>query len=109
MTGNFIYVCKKNRVQSPGIHKDREAMIISTILFFKLFFIFIFLIFIYFYFLFLFLFYFLFFWLCWVFIAARGLSLAAASGGHSSLRCTGFSLRWPLLSWSTGSRVYGLQ
>ena len=36
------------------------------------------------------------FWLHWVFIAARGLSLVAASGGYSSLRCTGFSLRWLL-------------
>ena len=24
-----------------------------------------------------------FFWLCWVFVAARGLSLVAASGGYS--------------------------
>ena len=31
------------------------------------------------------------FWLCWVFIAAHGLSLVAASGGYSSLRCAGFS------------------
>ena len=49
------------------------------------------------------------FWLCWVFIAARGLSLFAVSGGHSSLRCAGFSLRWLLLLWSMGSRVRGLQ
>ena len=33
------------------------------------------------------------FWLCWVFVAARGLSLVAASGGYSLLRCAGFSLR----------------
>ena len=31
---------------------------------------------------------FIYFWLCWVFIAAGGLSLVAASGGCSSLRCT---------------------
>ena len=31
------------------------------------------------------------FWLCWVFVAARGLSLVAASGGYSSLLCAGFS------------------
>ena len=37
------------------------------------------------------------FWLCWVFIAACGLSLVAASGGYSSLRCMGFSLSWLLL------------
>ena len=30
--------------------------------------------------------------LCWVFIAAHGLSLVAESGGYSSLQCTGFSL-----------------
>ena len=37
----------------------------------------------------------------------RGLSPVAASGGHSSLWCTGYSLRWPLLLWSTGSRRTG--
>ena len=42
--------------------------------------------------------------LCWVFIAARGLSLVAASGGYSSLRCASFSWRWLLLLQSTGSR-----
>ena len=40
---------------------------------------------------------FIYFWLCWVFVAARGLSLVAASGGYSSLRCAGFSLHWLLL------------
>ena len=44
------------------------------------------------------------FCLRWVFAAARGLSPVALSGGHSSLQCTGFSLRWLLLLWSTGSR-----
>ena len=34
--------------------------------------------------------------------AARGLSLVAASGGYSSLGCTGFSLRWLLLLQSAG-------
>ena len=37
----------------------------------------------------------------------RGLSLVAASGGYSSLWCAGFSLRWLLLLWSTGSRRVG--
>ena len=37
----------------------------------------------------------------------RGLSLAAASGGHSSSRCAGLSLSWPLLLRSTGSRCAG--
>ena len=34
----------------------------------------------------------------------RGLCLFTVSGGYSSLRCTGFSLPWLLLLWSTGSR-----
>ena len=37
----------------------------------------------------------------------RGLSLVAASGGYSSLWCTGFSLRWLLSLRSTGSRHVG--
>ena len=41
------------------------------------------------------------------FIAACGLSLVAASGGYSSLRWAGFSLRWLLLLWSTGCRPVG--
>ena len=47
------------------------------------------------------------FWLCWVFVSVRGLSPVAASGGHSSLRCTALSLSWPLLLRSTGSRRAG--
>ena len=50
---------------------------------------------------------FIYFWLHWFFVAARGLSLVAASGGYSSLRCTGFSLWWLLLLRSTGSRYVG--
>ena len=45
------------------------------------------------------LFYFI-FWLCWVFIAACGLSLVAASRGYSLLWCTGFSSLWLLLCWA---------
>ena len=45
--------------------------------------------------------------LCWVFISVLGLSLVAASGGHSSSRCTGLSPSWPLLLRSTGSRCAG--
>ena len=37
----------------------------------------------------------------------RGLSLVAASGDYSSLQCVGFSLQWPLLLRSTGSRHVG--
>ena len=36
-----------------------------------------------------------------------GLSLVAASGGHSSKRCTGLSLLRPHLLWGTGSRCAG--
>ena len=50
---------------------------------------------------------FVYFWLCCVFVAARGLSLVAVSGDYSSLRCAGFSLPWLLLLWSTGSRHVG--
>ena len=42
-----------------------------------------------------------------VFVAVHGLSLVAASGGYSSLRCAGFSLWWLLLLWSMGSRCAG--
>ena len=47
------------------------------------------------------------FWLCWVFVSVRGLSLVAASRGHSSSRCAGLSLSRPLLLQSTGSRRTG--
>ena len=46
-------------------------------------------------------------WLCWVFVSVQGLSLAAASGGHSSSRCAGLALSRPLLLWSTTSRRAG--
>ena len=47
------------------------------------------------------------FWLRWVFVAARGLSLVAASGDYSMWRCAGFSLWWLLLLWNMGSRCTG--
>ena len=50
---------------------------------------------------------FIYFWLCWVFVSVRGLSLVAASGGHSSSRCTGLSLSQPLLLRSTSSSRAG--
>ena len=50
---------------------------------------------------------FIYVWLCWVFVSVRGLSPVAASGGHSSLRCAGFSLSRPLLLLSTSSRRAG--
>ena len=48
-----------------------------------------------------------FFWLHWVFVAVRGLSLVAANRGYSSSRCAGFSLQWLLLLHSTSSRHTG--
>ena len=50
---------------------------------------------------------FFFFWQDWVFFAFRGFSLAVVSGVFSSLYCMGFSLRWLLLLWGTGSRHTG--
>ena len=44
------------------------------------------------------------FWLCWVFIAACGLSLVVVSGSYSSC---GFSLQWLLLLQITVSRQAG--
>ena len=41
---------------------------------------------------------FIYFWLCWVFVSVLRLSLVAASGGHSSSRCVGLSLSWPLVA-----------
>ena len=55
----------------------------------------------------LFIYLFIYLWLCWVFVSVRGLSLVAASGGHSSSRCVGLSLSRPLLLQSTGSRRAG--
>ena len=50
---------------------------------------------------------FIYFWLCWVFVFVRGLSLVVASRGHSSSRCMGLSLLRPLLLQSTSSRCAG--
>ena len=48
-------------------------------------------------------------WLHWIVIAASEFSLVAVIRGYYSLWCVGFSLRWLLLSWSTGFRVLGLK
>ena len=50
---------------------------------------------------------FIYFWLCWVFVSVRGLSLVVASRGHSSSWFAGLSLSRPLLLRSTGSRRAG--
>ena len=49
----------------------------------------------------------IYFWLCQVFVAARRLSLVAARGGYSLLRCAGFSLWWLLLLQSMDCRHAG--
>ena len=51
--------------------------------------------------------FFFFFWPLWVSGAAPRLSLVVASGGYSSLQCTGFSLWWLLLLQRMGSRCAG--
>ena len=51
--------------------------------------------------------YYFYFWLCWVFVSVPGLSLVAASRGHSSWWRVGLSLSWPLLLRSTGFRRTG--
>ena len=55
----------------------------------------------------LFIYLFIYFWLCWVFVSVRGLSLVAASGDRPSSRCAGLSLSRPLPSRGTGSRRAG--
>ena len=61
----------------------------------------------FFFFFFLLIYLFIYLWLCWVLVSVRGLSLVAASGDHSSSRCTGLSSSRPLLLRSTGSRRAG--
>ena len=48
-------------------------------------------------------------WSCWIFVALRGLSPVAASGGYSSLWGTGFSLLWLLWLQEKDFRVCRLQ
>ena len=58
-------------------------------------------------FIYLFIFLFIYLQLCQIFVAVRGLSLVAVSGGYSLLRCAGFSLSCFLLLQSVGSRHAG--
>ena len=41
---------------------------------------------------------FIYFWLCWVLVSVRGLSLVSASGCHSPSQCVGLSLLRPLVA-----------
>ena len=52
------------------------------------------------------LFIYLYFWLCCIFVALCGLSLAAVSVVHSSLRCMDLSLWWLLMLPSTGFKMH---
>ena len=53
---------------------------------------------------------FIYFWLCWVIVSAQGLSLVAVSRGYYSLLlCSGFSLQWLLLLWSTDASARGFR
>ena len=47
--------------------------------------------------------FFFFFWLCWVFVAVCGFSLVVASGGYSSLQCSGLTA----LTSCCGEQVLG--
>ena len=52
---------------------------------------------------------FIYFWLRWVFVAAHGLSLVAASGGYSSLQCAGLLIAVASLVAEHGLYARGLQ
>ena len=52
--------------------------------------------------------FFFFFWSCCSLLLCE-CSLVAVSRGRSLLPCVGFSLRWLLLLWRTGSRCSGLR
>ena len=47
--------------------------------------------------------FFFFFWLSWIFVAARRLSLVVVSRGYSLSWCVGSPLQWLLLLRSMGS------
>ena len=53
---------------------------------------------------------FIYFWLCWVIVAVRGLSLVAASRGYSSLWCGSFSCcgAQALGTWASVVVAHGL-
>ena len=86
-----VYTIQSICIMSRTEHSDKKQL---CVLYLKHLFFFNFYVFIY-------------FWLCWVFVSVRGLSLVAASGGYSSSRCAGLSLSRPLLLRGTGSRRAG--
>ena len=104
--GTGVAVNSCNRRMPRGILKQELAQV--WLIFFFLLRIISFLFFFFFFLtLGLFIYLFIYLWLCWVFVSVWGLSLVAASGGHSSSRCVGLSLSRPLLLRSTGSRCAG--
>ena len=89
-----LFLRPTSHAAAPGMfqhHPPVSKMLVSLFLFLRI------------------LFYYLFtyFWLRWVFVAARGLSLVVVSGGYSLLWCAAYSLRWLLLLQSTSSRHTG--
>ena len=75
-------VVRNCTVYNFSLSKFIETEIISFFLSFKLFIIYLF----------------FYFWLCWVFVSVQGLSLVAASGGHSSSRCAGLTVAASLVA-----------
>ena len=49
---------------------------------------------------------FIYFWLCWVFVAAQGLCLVAASGGYSPVSVHGLLIEVASLLQGTGSKAH---
>ena len=86
----FLLFVEIGLVSPAGLELLEVRHQLAYLLFFKIYFIYLFI-----------------YWLCWVFVSVRGLSLVAASGDHSSSRCAGLSLSQPLLLRSTGSRCSG--
>ena len=91
-----VYLLSLNIMFSRFIHVV-PCISTSLLFFFNIYYLFIYLC----------IYLFIYFWLCWVFVSVRGLSLVAASGGHSSSWCAGLSLLRPLLLQSTVSRCAG--
>ena len=89
VSNTVFYNWKLLRVELKYSHHTQKKQKLTILFFFNFIYLFIYL------------------WLCWVFVSVRGLSLVAASGGHSSSWCAGLSLSRPLLLRSPGSRRAG--
>ena len=109
-------VRKAERVGIPQSFEPDKSSVLWCLFFFKIFLMwtifkvfieFVTVLLLFFILFYLFIYLFIYLWLCWVSVSVRGLSLVAASGGHSSSQCVGLSLSRPLLLRSTGSRRAG--